>query len=110
MNKKGKITMANYPLIPQNEERTLFSCMNAGYSDEYASRVCDLYVSSEVHDMGHGKLQKFYRLHAKQPHSIEMALRYEIQCPKCYHPMQKVSRCNDYHDLGLYTCPTCEKK
>lgn len=57
-----------------------------------------------------GDVHRFYRLHAAQPHSIDMALAYNIKCPKCHtHLLKQVGRCLNYHDLGLYKCPVCDK-
>lgn len=102
--------MANYPLIKTNKEGTLYLPLSTYYSDEYAERMCDLHIRSEVHDEGHGVLNTYYRLHAMHPHNIEMALAYDIQCPKCSHLLKQVGRCRDSHELGLYTCPVCNRR
>ena len=44
-------------------------------------------------------------------HTIEMALRYEINCPECNSGrLKQVGRCLNSHELGLYICPVCEKR
>ncbi|MPN42162.1 hypothetical protein SDC9_189718 [bioreactor metagenome] len=71
--------------------------------------MCSLYLSDEIHKDENGKLTKYYRLHAKDPHNEEMALVYDINCPKCHNIMKQVGRTLNYHDLGLYECKSCEK-
>lgn len=102
--------MANYPLIKLNKESTLFLPQNTSYSNEYAEQACDLHIRSEVHDEGHGLLKKYYRLHAKRPHNIEMALVYDIKCPDCGHLLKQVGRCLNSHELGLYICQNCNRR
>ena len=54
---------------------------------------------------------EYYRLHANRPHTIEMALAYNVKCPVCGgNVMKQVGRCRDYHTLGLYECPVCDRK
>lgn len=53
-------------------------------------------------------MQKYYRLHAKHDHTPEMALAYEIKCPKCGQIMKQVTRQNSFTELGLYTCKHCK--
>ena len=51
-----------------------------------------------------------YRLHAKKPHTVEMALQYDIKCPRCrVRDMKLVGRCLSSRDLGLYKCRVCDK-
>lgn len=101
--------MSNYPLIPLNKQRTLFMCQHALYSDEYARSMCDLFVSDEFIRDERNNMHRRYRLHAMKPHSVEMALAYDIQCPKCGHLLKQVGRSLDYHELGLYKCPICDR-
>ena len=103
--------MANYPLMKMNKEGTLLRPQHSYYSDEYAQRMCDLYLSSSIVKDEQGKLHKYYRLHAKQAHNTEMALAYDIHCPECNNGMLKqISRPLNYNELGLYRCPICDKK
>ena len=45
------------------------------------------------------------------PHTIEMALAYDIKCPCCgSNTLKQVGRCLDSHELGLYECPVCDRK
>ncbi len=75
--------MQNYPLIKMNQEGTLFLPQHSFCSDEYAQRMCDLYLSSQIDLDDEGKTHKHYRLHAKNSHSMENYLAYDIMCPNC---------------------------
>ena len=103
--------MANYPLTKMNKEGTLLCPQHSYYSDEYAEIMCDLFLSDSIVEDEHGKLHKYYRLHTKQDHSMEMAFAYNIHCPDCKSGMLKqISRPLSYNELGLYRCPVCDKK
>ena len=103
--------MANYPLTARNKEGTLLHPQTSYYSDEYAESMCDLFLSDSIVEDEHGKLHKYYRLHAKQDHNMEMAFVYDIHCPDCKVGMLKqISRPLSYNELGLYRCPVCDKK
>jgi hypothetical protein len=69
----------------------------------------DLFLRSEIVDHGYGKLTNAYRLYAKEPHTIEMALAYDIECPECRHDLKQIGRCVNSHKLGLYRCPACDR-
>lgn len=56
-----------------------------------------------------GELQEYYRLHARDWHTPEMALAYDIKCPKCGAILKQVARQNSGTELGLYTCKVCNK-
>lgn len=103
--------MRNYPLTPLNKAGTLLKPHSSSYSDEYATRMCNLHLRDELHKDKKGIPWRYYRLYAREPHSIEMALIYDIKCPKCScGTLKKVTRCNNYNDLGLYECPICNKR
>ncbi len=103
--------MAIYPLTKMNKEGTLLRPQHSYYSDEYAKSMCNLFLSDSIVEDEQGKLHKYYRLHAKQPHNIEMALAYDIHCPNCPNGMLKqIGRPLSYNELGLYRCPVCDKK
>jgi len=103
--------MANYPLTAMNKEGTFLRSNNSFYSDEYAENMCDLFLRSSILKDEQGKLHKYYRLHAKQAHNMEMALAYDIHCPECHSGMLKqISIPLSYNELGLYRCPVCDKK
>jgi len=99
----------NYPLTKRNKEGTLLHANNSFYSDEYAQTICNLYLSDELYKGTENHIKKYYRLHAKEPHSIENALAYDITCPKCGKHLKQVGRVLDCNNLGLYECPTCNK-
>lgn len=100
----------NYPIIKHNKSN-LLTPTNSTYSDEYAKRMCSLYLSDEVYLDENRHPKKYYRLHAQEAHSIEDALVYDIVCPDCSRSHLKlVGRMLDYNDLGLYTCPVCNKQ
>ncbi len=80
------------------------------YSDEYTQRMCDLYLTDEIVRDENGKLKKFYRLHAKQNHTPEMAFAYDIYCPDCGTQLKQVGRQISFNELGLYSCPACSKR
>lgn len=102
--------MQNYPLIKMNQEGTLFHPQHSSCSDEYCERMCNLYLSDQVDMDDKGKPHKHYRLHAKQPHRMEDYLAYDIMCPKCSKLLKPIGRPINYNELGLYTCPYCDKK
>ena len=99
----------NYRLHVANKEGTQLVPIHTSYSDEYAQRMCDLYLSDEVHRNEEGRMQKYYRLHAKHEHTQEMALAYDIQCPKCNGRLKQIGRQLSFNELGLYTCPACNR-
>jgi predicted RNA-binding Zn-ribbon protein involved in translation (DUF1610 family) len=40
-----------------------------------------------------------------------MALAYDVKCPSCgRNVLKQVGRCKDYHTLGLYECPVCDRR
>ena len=74
----------NYPLHKTNKEHPeILTPAHSSYSDEYAQRMCDLYLSDHIERNEQGELQEYYRLHARDWHTPEMALAYDIKCPKC---------------------------
>lgn len=79
------------------------------YSEEYAQRMCDLYLKEEFAKNEKGRVKKYYRLHAKHDHTQEMALAYDIQCPKCSGRLKQIGRQLSFNELGLYTCPACNR-
>jgi C4-type Zn-finger protein len=99
----------NYPLIKLNKTENLLRPTHSSYSDEYAQRMCDLYLSDEIHMDEKNHPHKYYRLHAKNAHSEEMALAYDIKCPSCGQTLKQVGRTLNYNDLGLYVCKRCDK-
>lgn len=102
----------NYPL-KQNKYnwRSLEPETNKYYTEEYLANNYDLYLTSEYIPDDNGNHHRYYRLHANSPHSIEMALAYDVKCPRCgKNAMKQVGRCRDYYTLGLYECPVFDRK
>ena len=104
--------MANYPIHRRCKDNDyMLGATSSFYSDEYADNMCSLHLRDELHKDTKGNLQRYYRLRAHQPHTIEMALHYEIDCPECRNGrLKQVGRCLNSHELGLYICPVCEKR
>ena len=100
----------NYPIIQNQRNPGILTPTHASYSDEYAQRMCDLYLSDEVRLDENHKPHKYYRLHAKAAHNEEMALSYDIKCPRCGNYMKQVGRTLNFNDLGLYICKSCYKR
>lgn len=102
--------MDNYPLHPNKFNPNALEPVNCYISDEYIEKQYKLYLTSNLTRGDDGEIHRSYRLHAVDPHSIDMALAYDIKCPKCRSNLLKqVGRCLNYHDLGLYKCPVCDK-
>ncbi len=97
-----------YPLHGQAEGNCL-SPSNSYYSEEYARRMCSLYLSDEVAKDERGKMQRFFRLHAMHGHTQEMAFAYDIKCPKCSGSLKQIGRQISLNELGLYICPACSR-
>ena len=99
--------MSSYVLNRVNGTNTLVP-QNSLYSDEYAETF-DLHLREQLYENVSGHISAKYRLKALKPHSIEMALAYDIDCPKCGSRMKQIGRCRNSHELGLYTCPACDR-
>lgn len=98
-----------YPLHGQAKGNCL-TPSNSYYSEEYAQRMCALYLSDEIAKNEKGKMQRFFRLHVMRSHTQEMALAYDIKCPKCSGSLKQIGRQISLNKLGLYTCPACNKE
>lgn len=98
-----------FPLTKLNKEGTLLNASNAYYSEEYAQRMCSLYLTDELSRDETGKIKKTYRLHASNDHTEEMAFAYEIHCPKCGNHLKQIGRQLTLNTLGLYKCPVCDR-
>lgn len=104
--------MSNYPLkVNKYNWRSLEPQTNLCYTEDYIADHYDLYLTSEYIPDDYGNTRRYYRLHAIRAHSIEMALAYDVKCPCCgRNVLKQVGRCKDYHTLGLYECPVCDRK
>jgi hypothetical protein len=100
-----------YPIIQDKADgRVLHPQSNLCLNEKYVSEHYDLYLTDEFTRDEHGNVHRYYRLHAREPHSIEMSLAYDIRCPKCgRHTLKQVGRSRDFYTLGLYECPSCDR-
>ena len=80
------------------------------YTDEAAERELDLLLRSESIRPEYGRSFNDYQRIARNPHTVEMALAYDIECPECGGRLRQVRRCLDSHRLGLYRCPECDRQ
>ena len=84
----------NYPLHNENKKHPeILTPIHSSYSDEYAERMCALYLSDHIERNEQGELQEYYRLHARDWHTPKMALAYDIKCPKCGEPVLSHRAC-----------------
>ncbi len=103
--------MNNYPLKQNKVDWRVLHPQNTSYTEEYIKGRYDLYLTTEFAEDASGRPKRYYRLHARSPHTIEMALAYDVKCPTCgTATLKQVGRCKDYHTLGLYECPVCDRK
>ena len=102
--------MDNYPLHQNKFNPNALEPTSCYITEEYIEKQYKLYLTTHYTRSEDGNVHRTYRLHAVDPHSIEMSLVYDIKCPKCRtHLLKQVGRCLNYHDLGLYKCPVCNK-
>ena len=98
----------NYILRAQKNNWRLLTPRETVNTLEFVESMSDLWLTTDVRRDDSGQTYKYYRLHARLPHSIEQALAYDIKCPRCGNHMKQVARSLNTHDLGLYMCPVCE--
>ena len=108
MLSKEDFTMV-FPLTKLNKEGTLLNASHSYYTEEYAQRMCSLYLTDELSRDETGKIKRTYRLHASSDHTEEMAFAYEIHCPKCGNHLKQIGRQLTLNTLGLYKCPVCDR-
>lgn len=100
-----------YPLRTNSGDWRTLHPMRMFASENYVSSHYDLHLTTEYYKDGNGVQNRYYRLNAKNPHSIDMALAYNIKCPKCgRQTLNQIGRCLDMYTLGLYECPECNRK
>lgn len=97
-----------YPLS-KNKTNNFLEASSGYYTEEYAQRMFDLYLQMELVSDDYGNVEKFYRLYAKEDHTQDMALAYDVQCPNCRNKLKQVGRQMAFNKLGLYKCPHCGK-
>ena len=97
-----------YPLS-KNKKTNFLSASSGYYTEEYAQRMFDHYLQTELITDEYGNVNKYYRLYAKEDHTQDMALAYDVQCPNCRNVLKQVGRQLTFNKLGLYKCPHCGK-
>lgn len=102
--------MKHYPLHRNRQISNLLEPVSTFLSEEGCKHIYGLYLSEEIEGDKYGNTKATYRLHATDAHNIEMALAYDINCPKCGKRLKQIGRCLSYHDLGLYECPECKAR
>lgn len=99
-----------YPLKAEKKNPCVFVPQDSSSTADFIKRTSDLYLSVQLNSDQYGRTHRAYRLHAKKPHTVEMALQYDIKCPRCrVRDLKQVGRCLNSHDLGLYKCRVCDK-
>ena len=95
--------------LHKNKTNNFLTASSGYYTEEYAQDMFDLYLQTELIRNEDGKVEKFYRLYAKEDHTQDMALAYDVQCPDCRNKLKQVGRQLTFNKLGLYKCPHCGK-
>ncbi|MCR4655954.1 MAG: hypothetical protein K5770_06985 [Lachnospiraceae bacterium] len=100
-----------YPLIKNNKSRNenLYNTGQGYYTEECARSLHRLYLQDEFARNEKGRTVRYFRLNAVDDHTQEMALSYEIYCPKCGNRLKQIGRQLSFNKLGLYACPCCNK-
>ena len=103
--------MKHYPINRNSMNPRILQPLNCSYSEEYILDHYDLHLTEEYSRDDFGNVKRAYRLHSKKPHTVDMALAYDIHCPHCStNLLKQVGRCLNHYDLGLYKCPLCDKE
>ena len=50
-----------------------------------------------------------FRLHSRKPMTQKATDSLEIRCPRCGEPMKQIGRQLSFNELGLYSCPCCNR-
>lgn len=95
--------------LHKNNTNNLLTAAHGFYTEAYAQDMFDLYLKDELVRNEDGRVEKFYRLYAKEDHTQDMALAYDVQCPDCKNVLKQVRRQMTFNKLGLYKCPHCGK-
>lgn len=101
-----------YPSHAHKKDGDYLTPLHSWVTEEYVSKTHDLWlreylIKDEKED---GKFYHRYRLMAKHPHNIEMALAYDIKCPHCNSTLKQVGRCLTSTELGEYACKHCDTR
>lgn len=100
-------------LIPANETckgSKVFNLKESYESEEVVKSRHNFHVSVFFTKNKEGGVNKYYRLHSKEPMDAESILAFEIHCPKCNHLMKKIDTMNSSVELCLYECKHCNKE
>ena len=100
----------HYPLKPCSANKKLLQPRYTGNTAEHTKNHYDFYLTYELESGEYGAINRYYRLHAKEPHSEDMSLAYDIECPRCHHVLKPIGHFQNCYDLGLYTCPVCDRE
>ena len=95
--------------LHKNKTNNFLTASSGYYTEDYAQDMFDLYLQTELIRNEDGKVEKFYRLYAKEDHTQDMALAYDVQCPDCKSTLKQVGRQLTFNKLGRYQCPHCGK-
>ena len=95
--------------LHKNKTNNFLTALSGYYTEEYAQDMFALYLKDELIKNDAGRVEKFYRLYAKEDHTQDMALAYDVQCPDCKSTLKQVGRQMTFNKLGLYKCPRCGK-
>lgn len=99
-----------FNLLRRDKKSDVLNCSAHMCTEEYAERMFDLYLTDQFERDEDGNVLTRYRLHAKYPHTVDMALQYTIHCPKCRGFLKQIGRTKNFHELGLYKCPACDNE
>lgn len=99
-----------YPLHANKKDRNLLNPTRTMNTEESISTMYDLWLREYLvkDEKDSNKSCHRYRLMAKHPHNIEMALAYDIKCPRCGNTLKQVGRCLTSTELGEYACKHCD--
>lgn len=101
-----------HPLHENKKAGNLLIPISASLSEEAVSRSYDLWLRDYLvkDEKDSNKFYHRYRLMANHPHNIEMALAYDIKCPRCGNMLRQVGRCLNSNELGEYACSSCDNR
>ncbi len=102
--------MSVFPLNTNTKNGTVLHPQSSFYTEEYARRMCNWYLTDHVQKDGNGDVRKSYQLHSSEPRSFADFMAYDILCPKCGQRMHPIANAVNSHDLALYTCSACNKR
>ncbi len=102
----------NFTLRKNKYDPKLLYPIKTYNTEDAIKRVHELYLTTDyVKDDWSDSLHRYYRLHSTIPHTIDMSLGYEIECPECHRrKMRQIGRSLNAYDLGLYYCPDCDSR